>query len=67
MIVLSGVLFANKRLQIFLSRRLFIFFFYVYLAMAGLGLALESMITLLTPRFVPFFLFTLVSPMICCG
>jgi hypothetical protein len=28
--------------------------------MASLGLALESMITLLTPRFVPFFLFALV-------
>ena len=39
----------------------FLFLVYVYLAMASLGLALESMITLLTPRFVPFFLFALVS------
>jgi hypothetical protein len=39
----------------------FLFLVYVYLAMASLGLSLESMITLLTPRFVAFFLFTLVS------
>jgi hypothetical protein len=39
----------------------FLFWVYVYLAMASLGLALESMITLLTPRFVPFFLFALVN------
>jgi hypothetical protein len=39
----------------------FLFLVYVYLAMASLGLSLEAMITLLTPRFVPFFLFTLVS------
>jgi len=37
-----------------------LFWVYVYLAMASLGLALESMITLLTPRFVPFFLFALI-------
>ena len=37
-------------------------FFYVYIGMAALGLSLEAMITLLTPRFVPFFLFILVSP-----
>ena len=36
-------------------------FFYVYIGMAALGLSLEAMITLLTPRFVPFFLFILVS------
>jgi hypothetical protein len=38
----------------------FLFVVYIYLAMASLGLALESMITLLTPRFVPFFLFALI-------
>lgn len=37
-----------------------LFFFYVYLGMASLGLAQEAMITLTTPRFVPFFLFILV-------
>ena len=35
-------------------------FFYIYLGMAALGLSLEAMITLLTPRFIPFFLFILV-------
>lgn len=35
-------------------------FFYFYLGMAALGLSLEAMITILTPRFVPFFLFILV-------
>ena len=39
----------------------FLFLVYVYLAMASLGLSLESVITVLTPRFVPFFLFALVS------
>ena len=34
---------------------------YFYLGMAALGLALEAMITLLTPVFTPFFLFTLVG------
>ncbi|TDL23497.1 hypothetical protein BD410DRAFT_768789 [Rickenella mellea] len=34
----------------------FIFWAYIYLGMLALGLALESMITLLTARFVPFFL-----------
>ena len=33
---------------------------FVYLGMAALGLALEAMITILTPKFVPFFLFILV-------
>ena len=35
-------------------------FVFVYLGMAALGLALEAMITILTPKFVPFFLFILV-------
>ncbi|KAI0759545.1 hypothetical protein BD413DRAFT_273447 [Trametes elegans] len=33
---------------------------YIYLGMAALGLSLEAMITILTPRFTPFFLFTLI-------
>ncbi|KAH7918791.1 hypothetical protein BV22DRAFT_1075923 [Leucogyrophana mollusca] len=37
-----------------------LFWLYVYLGMAALGLALESMITVLTPKFVPFFLFSLI-------
>ena len=37
------------------------FFAFVYLGMAALGLALEAMVTLLGPRFVPFFLVLLVS------
>ncbi|KAI5123034.1 hypothetical protein M0805_007655 [Coniferiporia weirii] len=36
------------------------FFAYIYLGMCGLGLALEAMITVLTPRFVPFFLVLLI-------
>ncbi len=35
-------------------------FVYLYLGMAALGLSLEAMITIFTPRFVPFFLFILV-------
>ncbi|KAM5536448.1 hypothetical protein V8D89_009884 [Ganoderma adspersum] len=35
-------------------------FFYLYLGMAALGLSLEAMITIFTPRFVPFFLFILI-------
>ncbi|KAH9938891.1 uncharacterized protein BXZ73DRAFT_44386 [Epithele typhae] len=35
-------------------------FFYIYLGMSALGLSIEAMITLLTPRFAPFFLFTLI-------
>ncbi|KIJ68923.1 hypothetical protein HYDPIDRAFT_144365 [Hydnomerulius pinastri MD-312] len=38
----------------------FLFWMYVYMGMAALGLALESMITLLTPKFTPFFLFSLI-------
>lgn len=37
------------------------FFGYLYLGMASLGFALEAMITLLKPKFVPFFLVLLVS------
>ncbi|KAI0357269.1 hypothetical protein OH77DRAFT_1399501 [Trametes cingulata] len=33
---------------------------YIYLGMAALGLSLEAMITILTPRFTPFFLFLLI-------
>lgn len=33
---------------------------YIYLGMAALGLSIEAMITILTPRFTPFFLFMLV-------
>ncbi|TFK80958.1 hypothetical protein K466DRAFT_532405, partial [Polyporus arcularius HHB13444] len=32
-------------------------FFFIYLGMCALGLSLEAMITIFTPRFVPFFLF----------
>lgn len=39
----------------------FMTFLYVYLGMTALGLSLEAMITLLTPKFIPFFVFTLVS------
>lgn len=39
----------------------FLAFVYFYLGMAALGLSLEAMITILTPVFTPFFLFTLVS------
>ncbi|RDX39720.1 hypothetical protein OH76DRAFT_1490876 [Lentinus brumalis] len=35
-------------------------FFFIYLGMCALGLSLEAMITIFTPRFVPFFLFTLI-------
>ena len=38
-------------------------FVFLYLGMASLGLAVEAMITVLTPRFVPFFLFIMVR---CC-
>ena len=37
------------------------FFAFLYLGMASLGFALESMVTILTPKFVPFFLVLLVS------
>ena len=40
----------------------FTFFTFIYMGMCALGLALEAMITLLTPRFVPFFLVLLVRP-----
>ena len=40
-------------------------FFYLYLGMSALGLSLEAMITIFTPRFVPFFLFILVR--LCCA
>ncbi|TBU27609.1 hypothetical protein BD311DRAFT_723883 [Dichomitus squalens] len=35
-------------------------FAYIYLGMASLGLSLEAMITIFTPRFIPFFLFVLI-------
>ncbi|KAI0699407.1 hypothetical protein BC835DRAFT_1412597 [Cytidiella melzeri] len=38
----------------------FMMFLFVYLGMTALGLSLEAMITLLTPKFVPFFLFALI-------
>lgn len=38
----------------------FTFAAFIYMGMCALGLALEAMITLLTPRFVPFFLVLLV-------
>ena len=34
---------------------------YIYLGMCALGLALEAMITVLTYKFIPFFLVLLVS------
>lgn len=43
------------------ARGFLLFFVYIYLGMCALGLALEAMITILTPRFVPFFLVLLVS------
>ena len=36
-----------------------------YLGMLALGLSLEAMITLLTPKFIPYFLFILVR--LCCA
>ena len=39
-------------------------FLFVYLGMTALGLSLEAMITLLTPKFIPFFVFTLVSMLV---
>ncbi|KAG8987044.1 hypothetical protein FRB90_003625 [Tulasnella sp. 427] len=38
----------------------FLFWVFVYMGMAGLGLATEAMITLLTPRFVAYFLIALI-------
>ncbi|KAG8874409.1 hypothetical protein FRB97_005917 [Tulasnella sp. 331] len=38
----------------------FLFWLFVYMGMAALGLSLEAMITVLTPRFTPFFLLFLV-------
>lgn len=38
----------------------FVMFAFVYLGMLALGLSLEAMITLLTPKFVPYFLFILI-------
>ncbi|KAG8950622.1 hypothetical protein FRC04_007246 [Tulasnella sp. 424] len=38
----------------------FLFWVFVYLGMAGLGLATEAMITILTPRFVSYFLICLI-------
>ena len=35
-------------------------FVFFYLGMLALGLSLEAMITLLTPKFIPYFVFTLV-------
>ncbi|PIL26822.1 hypothetical protein GSI_11083 [Ganoderma sinense ZZ0214-1] len=35
-------------------------FVYIYLGMCALGLSLEAIITIFTPRFVPFFLFILI-------
>lgn len=34
-------------------------FVFFYLGMLALGLSLEAMITLLTPKFIPYFVFTL--------
>ncbi|KAG8947115.1 hypothetical protein FRC04_010966 [Tulasnella sp. 424] len=38
----------------------FLFWIFVYMAMAGLGLATEAMITLLTPRFIAYFIVFLI-------
>jgi hypothetical protein len=38
----------------------FLYFVYTYLGMAALGLATEAMVTLLTPRFMAFFLLPLI-------
>ncbi|KAG8887195.1 hypothetical protein FRC00_000507 [Tulasnella sp. 408] len=38
----------------------FLFWVFVYLGMSGLGLATEAMITLLTPRFIAYFLIALI-------
>ncbi|EIW77627.1 hypothetical protein CONPUDRAFT_128595, partial [Coniophora puteana RWD-64-598 SS2] len=37
-----------------------LFWVYVWLGLCALGLALEAMVTVLTPRFLPFFLFLLI-------
>lgn len=39
----------------------FLFWLFIYMGMCSLGLALEAMVTLLSPKFVPFFLVLLVS------
>ena len=41
-------------------------FFYIYIGMAALGLSLEAMITILSPRYTPLFLFVLVRLLFCC-
>lgn len=38
----------------------FIYFLYTYMGMAALGLATEAMVTILTPRFMAFFLLPLI-------
>ncbi|KAG8735357.1 hypothetical protein FRC11_003316 [Ceratobasidium sp. 423] len=38
----------------------FLYFIYTYMGMAALGLATEAMVTILTPRFVAFFLLPLI-------
>ncbi|KAF8602424.1 hypothetical protein BDV93DRAFT_444098 [Ceratobasidium sp. AG-I] len=38
----------------------FLYFFYTYIGMAALGLATEAMVTILTPRFMAFFLIPLI-------
>ncbi|KAF8597403.1 hypothetical protein BDV93DRAFT_527436 [Ceratobasidium sp. AG-I] len=38
----------------------FLYFFYTYIGMAALGLATEAMVTILTPRFMAFFLLPLI-------
>ncbi|KAG9037262.1 hypothetical protein FRB95_006205 [Tulasnella sp. JGI-2019a] len=43
----------------------FLFWVFVYMNVAALGLALEAMITILTPRFTPFFLLFLVIFNVC--
>ncbi|EGO22942.1 hypothetical protein SERLADRAFT_362324 [Serpula lacrymans var. lacrymans S7.9] len=44
----------------------FLFAVFVYLDMAAIGLALEAMITLLTPKFIPFFMMFMVVANIAC-
>jgi hypothetical protein len=38
----------------------FLYFLYTYMGMAALGLATEAMVTILTPRFMAFFLIPLI-------
>lgn len=52
---------SDRFLRFGLGAGFMISWVYIYLGMAALGLSIEAMITILTPRFAPFFLFLLVG------